>query len=208
MGSEPFAFSRWGDGEWSAVLGIGTANCDGQAYAPLRDDLRRVLLDRPSYLLGMQPLAMARFGPEIRGWLTQHDLRMPWLNADVFHDLSKSGELPAFVEPLRHRPVILVGPKRLRALSLIPHVAFVEIPDANAYAAIGDTRAHLSAIAARSAPGTVVALSAGMGANVLIHDFAHLPLTWIDFGSVWEPYVGVANRRYHRDVLTRLAVAS
>src|SRR5690606_3358473 len=38
--SEPFAFSRWGDGEWSAVLGIGTANCDGQAYAPLRDDLR------------------------------------------------------------------------------------------------------------------------------------------------------------------------
>ena len=66
---EPFAFSRWGDGEWSAVLGLGAQNCDKQAYEPVREDLRRVLRDRPVYLIGVQPLAVQRFGPEIAAWL-------------------------------------------------------------------------------------------------------------------------------------------
>ena len=201
--SEPWAFSRWGDGEWSAVLGLGHKNCDGQAYEPLREPLRKVLRDLPSYLLGMQPLAMERFGSRIRAWLNANAPDLPWVNADVFHDLSKQGSLLEFIAPLRDRSVMVVGPGYLRAVkSILPYRTFVEIPERDAYGAIDRIRLALASVE----PGTVVALSAGMPANVLIHEFRGLPeTTWIDFGSVWDPYVGKATRSYHGSVMEALA---
>ncbi len=201
--SEPWAFSRWGDGEWSAVLGLGTENCDGQAYEPLRDGLRGILRSRPSYLLGLQPLAMKKFGTQIAAWLRANHLRLPWVHADVFHDLSKEGALLPFLEPLKDRKVIVVGPERLRGLMrLLPYVAFVEVPVTNAYAALWDITARLSA-ALVSVVRPVVAFSAGMVSNLLIHELSGREATLIDFGSVWDPYVGLATRNYHAAILQR-----
>jgi hypothetical protein len=205
----PWAWSRWGDGEWSAILGRGTANCDGQAYVPaLRDDLRRVLLGRPHYLLGLQPLAVDRFGSAIARWLSTHDLDLPWWNADVFHDLSKAGALIDFIEPLRQRTVLLVGPAHLRALTpVLPYADVLEIPDRDAYAALPRLRSQLGAALDRHGSDVVVALSAGMSAKILIDAYA-TRATLIDFGSVWEPYVGRANRSYHAPLLQALGGAA
>lgn len=210
----PFAFSRWGDGEWSAVLGKGKCNTDKQFYTPaLRADLRGVLEARPSYLLGLQPAAVRLYGVEIAEWLRARDWWPAWDDADVWHRASKRGELGPLVKALRSRRVLIVGPARLRALTLFPCVGVVEIPDQGAHSGMASMRADLAAALDRLGPDGVVALSAGMCANLLIHDYCGTPrvatapprTTWIDFGAVWEPYVGVANRTYHKALIERLA---
>ncbi len=202
----PISFSRWGDGEWSAILYRGTANCDGQAYTPeLRMGLAAVLHARPSYLLGLQPLAVRRFGPAIATWLTRSALWPSWGHADVWVRLSTRGWLQAFVEPLRARPVLMVGPAHLQGI--FPTVGHVVVPDVNAVADLPRLQAEIRAAIPLLGPDGVVAVSAGMGAKILIHEgVQHAPhLSWLDFGSVWEPYVGRANRRYHAEILARLS---
>ncbi|MBP8137467.1 MAG: hypothetical protein KAY61_04620, partial [Candidatus Eisenbacteria bacterium] len=42
---EPYSFTRFGDGEWYAILGAPGANADGHQYFPqLGSDLREVLV--------------------------------------------------------------------------------------------------------------------------------------------------------------------
>ncbi len=209
----PFAFSRWGDGEWSAVLGRGKCNTDKQFYTPeLRADLARVLEDRPAYLLGLQPAAVRLLGAEIAAWLAARGFWPVWDDSDVWHRASKRGDLGSLVKALQGRSVVMVGPARLRALGLFPVAAFVEIPEHGAHGTMTAMRSSLAAALERVGPDPVVALAAGMCANILIHDYCgHAPVaiapprtTWIDFGAVWEPYVGVANRTYHKALIERL----
>src|SRR5512139_2007262 len=114
----PFAFSRWGDGEWSAILGRSGATCDGQGYTPqLREDLTAVLVDRPTYDLGLQAFARRRFGGEIEEWLDANGLAPRWVDADVFAHASAAGELGAFTGALAQRAVVVVGPGHLAGIT-------------------------------------------------------------------------------------------
>lgn len=200
-------FSRWGDGEWSAILGHGTQNCDGQAYTPdLRRALSSTLRQRPTYRLGMQSLALRRFGAEIEAWLGSNGLRFEWVDSGVFHSASIGDRLGPLVEALDRRVVVLVGPKRLSGVPFTVE-AHVEVPERDAYAALGRLYCETAVELGGRSVSAVVAVSAGMGAKVLIHwlSQAFPQHTILDFGSVWEPYVGVANRTYHQKVLERLA---
>jgi len=212
----PFVFSRWGDGEWSAVLGRSGANTDKQPYtADLQADLIRVLEDKPSYLLGLQPMAVRLLGADIAAWLRARDFWPAWEDSDVWHKASRSGRIKPIVKALRTRRVLLVGPARLRGLARsVPFAAFVEIPNRAAHARLPEMRANLQAALTDFGPDGVVAVCAGMSANILIHDYCGPKrttigpprTTWIDFGAVWEPYIGHANRTYHAQVLARLAM--
>lgn len=201
----PFALSRWGDGEWRAILGHGGQTCDGQAYtSDLRQDLIAALARRPDYLLGLQGLAIRRFGPAIRAWLAAHALTPRWVESEVFARASLQGKLPRLVRALQGRTVVLVGPAHLRPLAAITPAHVVEVPAANAHADRDRVLAELEAVL-RLGPkaGPVVLLSAGPLANVLVDRLAPAwpEVTWLDVGSIWEPYVGLATRTYHRDVL-------
>jgi hypothetical protein len=204
----PFAFSRWGDGEWSAVLGHGTQNCDQQEYTEeLRHDLRQVLLGRPEYTLGMQALALRRFGEEIISWLEERKLSFLWVDSGVFHRASARDQLGPLLAAMRSHEVLMVGPERLRPLGLFAAARHVVVPDESCYDELERLTDETFKAATRMGGTPLVALSAGMASNLII-DRLHEALpqaTLIDFGSVWEPYVGVANRRYHRQVLERLA---
>jgi hypothetical protein len=201
---DPFAFSRWGDGEWRALLGYAGENCDGHPYSgDLRSALTRVLESRPTYTLGLQPFAVRTLGPQITEWLTRRALWLPWVDADVFHRASIAGGLGPLVTVLSERPTLLIGPGYLQPLSLFPRVGHVVIPERNCFASYAETlRATRIAIEKASAD-LVVAISAGMMANLLIHDlYAKYPThTLIDFGSLWDPYVGKVTRTYHRAIV-------
>lgn len=207
---EPFAFSRWGDGEWSAILGREGQNCDGQPYTPeLRTALSNVLRSRPSYLLGMQGLAVQRFGAEIETWLGLEALNdLEWADAGVFHKASMKGRFEPMIEALRERGVALVGPARLSRLDgLFPIVRHAVVPERDAYSTIDAWSVAAALAAATTRESVVIAVSSGMGAKVLVHDLygAFPGRTVIDFGSVWEPYVGHKNRNYHEEIIRRLA---
>lgn len=200
----PFAFSRWGDGEWRAILGESGQNCDGHAYTgALRNDLSTVLKSRPDYLLGMQPFAVRQLGGRIEGWLERRHLHLNWIDADVFHRASIDGRLEPLLEALP--PVLLVGPAYLERINIIPVVSHLVVPDRNCYESYTDIFIQARTMLAK-AKTRVVAISAGMMSNILIHHLhANFPnATLIDFGSLWDPYAGKATRAYHRKILADL----
>lgn len=201
----PFAFSRWGDGEWHAVLGrVRGHNCDRHPFSlPLSQALRAVLDSRPPYLLGMQRLAQRIMGPRIRAYLEPRTLhRLDWIDADVFHDASRLGQLGPLVAALNARAVLLVGPPHLSKLS--PWLGWqqrLEVPLVDCWAQYGQLRQDVAAVLRAARTSLVVGLSCGMPAKVLLHDLFHdfgRQHTLVDFGSVWDVYAGVPSRVYMR----------
>lgn len=204
----PFAFSRWGDGEWQALLGYSGANCDGQVYTgALRADLTRVLEDRPTYLLGLQPLAVRAMGDDIHAWLKRRRLNLPWVNADVLANASINHVLSDFTGCLARRGVVLIGPAHLATLALFPILHLIVVPSQGAYDAYARVRDQsLQALSALQTDRPVVLISAGLMANLLVHDLARAfpTRTILDCGSLWDPYVGVVSRKYHKRLIAQL----
>jgi len=204
---EPFAVSRWGDGEWACLLGDAGANCDGQRYSKrLRLELAAVLESRPRYYLGLQRLAVQLRGGEIRAWLGRRNLAPKWVDADVFARASRQGQLGPLLEALAGRRVVLVGPDYLAGLGLFPVAHWIPVPRRGCFEALAPLLEAVRAAIVVDSDRTVVLLSAGPAAKVLVHRVhAALPVvTLMDVGSLWEPYVGRTTRTYHRAVLAAL----
>jgi hypothetical protein len=192
---KPFCFSRWGDGEWTAVLGMrkGKANTDGHEYFDdMRDALAGVLESRPDYHLGMQPLSRRVMGEAIDAWLAERGLAFDWENADVFHRAAQANDW-GFRDALLSRNPTCVGPAHLRPLFAAGR--YIEIPAKNCWLATDEIVPRIIAEAT-----DCVAFCASMAANVWIDRVhkARPDATLIDFGSVFDPLCGVKSRGYMR----------
>ncbi|MDA3926443.1 MAG: hypothetical protein PF904_17270 [Kiritimatiellae bacterium] len=201
---EIYSFSRFGDGEWSAVLDHEGENCDGHTYFPeLGEQLRLCLLHPKEYcLFGMQPLAMRLIGRELKAYLKKEDVDIPWYNSDVFHDANKKGELYPLVQALRNKKVVIIGPKFLSNMdeSVFSVSHFIQIPEKNCFLAKEVVKQAILDFS-KDKDGVVYAFSASMMANVLIDELSmELGATnWlIDFGSLWDVYVSVKSRSVYR----------
>lgn len=205
---EPVTFSRWGDGEWTAVFGRRrhAQNCDGHAFYPkMGSELKQVLLSRPKYTLGLQNLA-TRVYPEIGDWITQNMLAdLDWVNADVFHHASGAGKMGPLVDALRTVPVVLVGPPHLHQpmKDVLGYVEHVIVPPQNCYLATKELVTNTLGALDRLPKGSVAAVSASMPAKLVI-DAVHRKVggrhSLIDFGSVWDFYAGVKSRGYMKQM--------
>jgi hypothetical protein len=208
----PFAFSRWGDGEWSCLLGRQGHNAAGMPYsAATRADLTAVLESHPAYEMGLSesvvhPRGMHRaMETAVPAWFCAHRVSIPWVGADGLADRSMAGTLGPFVEALRTREAVLVGPSYFSNLRFFPVVAQVVVPPRMRHEDEIARLVRQTLAALQEWPGSVVAISAGMSANVLI-DRVHAvrpEATLIDCGSLWEPYLGRAVRKYHVAVVAR-----
>jgi len=210
---ELFSFSRWGDGEWAALLTKrpGKVNCDGHRYfAELSEDLRAVLAERIrqpeqyDYWVAMQDLALRVYGGDIRRWLEQAGSGLEWRCADVFHRASLSGQLQPLLDAMAAKPLLIVGPPHLRALrERLPYRHFVEVPAKNCYTDLARIIREVKAVHALAEKPLVVSLSASMPAEVIIHrlyPYLKADSFLLDFGSLWDPYVGVRSRKYHESL--------
>ena len=200
---EPTTFSRWGDGEWHSVFGrTHGRNCDGHDYYPqMGRELKALLMARPSYVLGLQSLALKLWPGRVLEWLTQtglHDL--DWVDADVFHDASRHGELDAVRNALKMHPLILVGPPHLAKLNqFLGFEHHVTVPPKNSYLVWERLLTEVYAHADPMPAGGVIAVSAGMPGKLMVdklHRRYSKRHSVIDFGSVWDVYAGVRSRRY------------
>ena len=202
---EPFAFSRWGDGEWAAILGHKGHNCDGHEYFnDLGEALREVLDERQNtslenYYLGMQGLAVRRYGEEIR---TKYNI--DWCDADIIHRASIKGKLDKFFEVLKDRRIILVGPKYLKDIKVIEFDEFIEIPEKNCWLEFEKIRKEIGELIYKLYLGDsnvpIILFCASMMANVLIDELIYPSFIFIDIGSVFDPYVGKHTRVYHKNL--------
>lgn len=190
---EVFKFSRFGDGEWNCMFGKNGWNCDGHTYFPeLGASLRRVIQSKPTYMLGMQPLSMSyERSEQIKEFC--EGLDVDWYNADVLHNASIDGKLQEFQDSLAGRYLVIVGPAHLTRIFDCVHIV---IPNQNCWENYEQVRQEIE-FHIDGVNNAVVILCASMMSNVLIDDFADSHHTFIDAGSVFDPYCGVKSRKYH-----------
>lgn len=200
-----FSFSRWGDGEFNCIMQNrpGKANCDGNLYYPeLGKALEAIVKSGPEYYMGMQPLA-ERLYPEKATEFRANG--STWINADILHNASIKEGLDRLWGATQNRPVMFIGPGRLVKMCKVGD-QIIDIGKANAW----DSRDKIMLTIGRCLgqdKSKVVFVSAGMYANCII-DLLYWEYgdqhTFIDAGSVFDPYCGVNSRKYHTQIIEKL----
>ena len=110
---EPFAFSRWGDGEWYNVYKHEGQNCDGNIYyKDLGDKLLEIVSTKQEYYMGVQTLIE---------WSAQEadKFEQNWGDADVMHRASEQNKLQPLIDCLKEQYVVYIGNESFRKLSFI-----------------------------------------------------------------------------------------
>jgi len=196
--NEPFSFSRWGDGEWNAIFGKNGQNCDGHKYfEDMGAQLSAIVQGSPEYYMGMQNLAMTIRGDAINAF--NADLGIEWIDADCFHKASIKGFFDTFFEAIKDREVIMVAPERLKSLyNDMQFRGFVEVPLVDCW---HEKDATLNMINSMPFKDAVILFCAGMPTNVMIDELYQehgKECTFLDMGSVFDPYCGYSTRSYHK----------
>lgn len=198
---EDFSWSRFGDGEWAAILQNrkeGAMNCDGHHYFPdLGTSLTRIVDSQPNYFIGLQNLAREQNKDD---WDFQRLVeKNEWCDNEMLHRASIKGYLNEFFDAVNENSpyIVLVGNDSLRQLTQIKYNAFISIPEKDCWTAYSDIVRQISRLLGNE-PCTIL-YCASMMSNVLIDTFNTWPnITQIDCGSVFDPYVGKSTRSYHK----------
>lgn len=208
-----FSFSRWGDGEWNCILqpNDNKGNCDKHKYfESLSKQLQDVLKSNPEYYLGMQNFAINQNGENINKWLFENNVNTQWQDADIFHKASIKGQFFSFFEALQNRDVILVGPKRIVSSTKLSIEGFIiEVQDQDCWLQKNNTVESIkNLIDLEDKKNFVVLICASMTANVIVDDLYNWSKenTYLDMGSVFEPYTGHSNRTYHKKLIDNLDI--
>lgn len=187
-----FKFARYGDGEIYCMNGRSGANCDNHPYFPdLGSALRQTITEEPAYMVGVQPLSISHIPQDVTSYFG-HFKRL--YNADVLHNASIEGRIMMFMDALAGKYVILVGPAHLSGLfTNCIHIITPSVSCWLQYKQISEQlHFHLE-----GSSDAIVILCASMMSEVIISDFESTPHTFIDAGSVFDPYAGVNSRKYH-----------
>ena len=211
----PTHLSRWGDGEFLCIKNVNEPldrqmNTDKHKYYKSLGQQLMMVLDgyemNDDYYLAMQPKAYREISDVREIWADRVD--STWPNADILHNASIDGRLNEFISALENKSVIIVGPERLRKVNTIgvPYEQFVPIRDVNCWL---DFDYVMKVLPTLISTDKVILYSASMMTNVLIDRMYRsnlLNFTQIDCGSVWEPYIGHSNRKYHQRILDRINI--
>lgn len=211
-----FSFSRWGDGEWRAAMFKRTrnhVNCDKHPFYPaMNSQLAAVLRSQPEYEMGIQGLALKCYGGDIRRFIRANCPDIAWFEADVFHKASAKGRIRPLLEAVRRIPLLVVGPAYLKSgHNLLQFSNFVEVPPRHCFLRL-DAIYDNTLIAAKSLPTPFLcAISASMPAEILLDRlYPHLKDSafLIDFGSLYDPFVGNNTRKYHAAMPAEIRAAN
>lgn len=194
---ETFAFSRFGDGEWLNIRKTPGQNCDGNIYySSLGDRLAEIVSNRQDYILGAQDYKKWNLLSDVEKYPVNN-----WVDADVFHKASMEGNIHLLFDILDEVHVVYIGNKSLSTLTFINE--FIEIPFKNVWLEYNEVLEKI--INTFSDKPKTYLFSAGMCSNVFIDDLwkCNNKNTYIDVGSVFDPYVGRNTRSYHKNLKLR-----
>lgn len=211
---EPFAFSRFGDGEWACLLGAPGQTCDGQTYLPALGALLRLALETPErpdlpYWRAIGPAALRIHRFEIADYLISHPTAfVQWYDTEAFINASLAGSMRPLCQVLNRRSILYVGPDHLRQLNktMFSLRRFVAIPPKDCFNHLEAIQKGIASALALWPDIDLIGFSCGPVANVLIdwlYRVNERPLTLIDFGSVFDLYCGVKSRSYMRNLEDR-----
>ena len=210
---KPISYSRYGDGEMYAVIGnrTGQKNCDGHDFFPeLGSQLKQILISNPKYRLGLLSLSRKMYASPGK-WMVSRQLLAPLLNkhnlyrytfynAEVWNNAYRKGQTFHLCNALRTRNVFMVGPEHLLTFNRFRIQERVTVPKTNCFLSVDKVYEDIvKVLDANSNANFLVSLSAGMTSCLLVdrlyksHGHLH---SFIDFGSLWDPFAGVLSRNY------------
>jgi len=198
--AQPFTLVRYGDGEWSSIVG-DRPTCIGQRLdlpglpAAMMDSIRNCPRDDHYYMACHPDQARGN----IEAWLKEHQPAwLKWYDNRTLYKASMHGALYPFVAALRTLPVplVVIGPAHLRKLGdILPVAAFIEIPGVNAWPTV-----ERILDAAQPYAGACFSISAGPTSSPLVYRMWRRGLRdgWLlDVGSLWDVFCGKRSRTYH-----------
>lgn len=199
-----YCFLRFGDGEWWTIFRT-TGRIMGQQPLSTKTqrDMRRGLIrnSKSSIIFGMQNYALRTMGDRIGEFLRNNKLlHIVWTEADTFHYASRDGKLFPFVQQLRNKKTVIIGPRYLRPLKdqAVDYLKFIEVPQFNAYGKKQEIEAEILATQEEFGDGLVYNFSTGPAANIFMFDLWKKMSKnfFIDLGSLWDVFCGKRSRRY------------
>lgn len=203
--NKPFSFPRYGDGEFSSILGYSGANCDGVRYtSELQESLTETLKYphlQDEYFYGLLAIALRMYRPYIEKFTQIHNLSITWTEATFLVAANRNGKFSGFLDVVRKRPLLYVGPKYLQRL---PDVLgfkidyFVTVPEK---AAFESKENIVNKVLVYADKADFIGFSAGPASKWLIWklfpDIGETH-TLFDFGSVFDGYAGRPSRKYQK----------
>jgi len=217
---EPWTFVRIGDGELNGMIWIGrgqgggrTRNGDGHTLR--NKEMRQLLLKSvkqpPNEGNYYRSLWMDKSCRPMERLAREHlDNLFPgvtWYNALAIHFANVEGRNYPYFRAMRnqHRPVVIVGPRHLRAVSeagCFDYTGFVEVPYRRAFF----ERERIVGEALQYPPGTLYSIHAGPPSPVIawmLWKERGATDTILDLGSILDGYVHV---RYGGSVESNAAI--
>lgn len=200
---DPFAFSRFGDGEFKFILNRNLKPEWGTKVRESGLSLKNIFCRKgdPNYFIGIQPLSIKLFEIDILKLMHPEG---NYINSDILHIASIKNNLHSLMEVIKQHPKsVLVGPDYLKSLNIfnkhisVPKERSWESVD-NLYSEIKNTIKELK--------NSLIVFCASAASNLLIDLIwqEEQSLILIDAGSIFEPYVGINIRGYHSTILDRL----
>jgi hypothetical protein len=200
---EPFAYLRFGDGEWLSILGKPGRNRDGQDFAPetLGLDLRRVLEYASSLWPANQRFYVGLHAGTFRDAISRHVVecglafRVHWVADSLFElgviNLSTLRFLLAVRE--FRGPKLLVANETLAPIARALNCEHVLVSAHNSYAQL-----HSIELKCREYQPCLVVCCAGMASEPLLARLhRHDPNGYyVDCGSIFDALVGRLTREY------------
>lgn len=199
---EKFSYTRWGDGEWGCVFGADGQNVDKHKYFPeMATSLRAALKNDKGYRKATWPYTapmLNNIKPQVEGYLDEHKLSKDWYDARVWEDSCLDNTIEIFIRQLEKMNTVFITGENKKNIP-IRHVGFITIPSVDCFLAKEDIKNAMRQ-AVEKIDNPVFAFSASMATNVIVdemYDEIGDKCWMIDFGSIWEPFVGNVTRSYH-----------
>ena len=201
--NEFFSLSRWGDGEFLCASNKKGYNCDGHNYYPeLRDGLIKALKSDLPYYKATYPEDQNMIKNNlflINKLLKDNNVKIEWYYARVLEDVLLRGDINPLANQLNKMNFIVVSEENKKNLPFLTD--FIEIPKKNCFLKKEDIKQKIIEMFEKY-DNPVFGLSASMTTNVIIDELYPIigDKCWmIDFGSIWDPFVGVYSRSYHQN---------
>lgn len=214
-----FTYGKFGDGEliaifkylnWVNETQFGNHNCDGHLYYnDMGEALHNTFVNEQGYFKA-SPNHWIKNTNQIselfKKYIVEYKINLPELHdTDTsFYKDAVLGNLTKLKTQLEKMNYIIVGDSSKRNLP-IKHIDFIEIPRSNAWLQKDHIKNEILE-KTNKYDSPVFGISAGMGTLVLQDELYPIigDKCWlISFGSIFDPFLNMTTRSYHKNYKTR-----
>ena len=217
---ENFTMVRYQDGEWTCMLKIEPHFTNkipkyGIEVDKLGDEMLKIIQSNPEYYVSVNAGTFHERSALV--WPYIKKIKNLFVG-EIFRRKSVEEGLDDFIEALKGRKVIVVGPSWFGPLKeLFDHIHIVSplMNPKNKLEFIGFKEEEMIKLEQNVSEqiniykyeNPVVLYSCAASAKIMSHNFYKKygkTITQIDMGAIWDPYCGKKTRPYHEKVLNRI----